>query len=194
MKKIREFFKIAKGHEIVRRYVIITSFDAALTILGIVMASFFAGISDPFHIILPSFGAIVALMVSGFWGAYTAETTETKRSIKSLEAHLMKKLSGTKFFEKEYQIVLIAAIVNSIMPVIVAILVLFPFFLVMTHEMEIISAYYASFGLMGAILFNLGIFSGRVSEESELKAGIKMLLAGIIIGVIFYFLAIAGLL
>ena len=84
-----DHFRILVEHEIVRRYVIINSFDGALTILGIIFAEFFTRIDDPRMVILPGLGAAVAMCVSGIWGAYSAERAEVKRSIRELEVHMM---------------------------------------------------------------------------------------------------------
>ena len=59
--------KLLYSHEIVRRYVVSNSFDGALTMLGIIIANFFAGTMDPHLIVLPGVGAAIALGISGVW-------------------------------------------------------------------------------------------------------------------------------
>ena len=70
---LKDYYRILVEHEIVRRYIIINTFDGALTILGIVLAVIMSGIRDPQLVIIPSIGASVAMAVSGIWGSYAAE-------------------------------------------------------------------------------------------------------------------------
>ena len=80
-----EKFDFLYKNEIIRRYIVINSFDGALTILGIILAEFFAGVKDPRLVILPSVGAAIAMCVSGMWGAYAAESSEVAKKERSLK-------------------------------------------------------------------------------------------------------------
>ena len=88
LKKSKEYIEIAKVGEIARRYFVLNAFDGALTVLGIIMGSYVVGVKDPRVVIGASFGACLAMGVSGFWGAYMAERAERKRALKDLEMAL----------------------------------------------------------------------------------------------------------
>ena len=193
-KRIHEYFKVLVEHEIVRRYIIINSFDGALTILGIVVAVFLSGITDPRLIIIPSVGASVAMCVSGIWGSYAAERAEIRKKIRTIEAHLMKDLSGTEFSRKREKMALVIGIVDGIIPLILALILIAPFFFVPVGILDMHTAYYLSLALVAANLFMLGAFAGKIAKESMLKQGLVMLFAGVIIGIIFMLLAYLGVL
>jgi predicted membrane protein (TIGR00267 family) len=189
---LRIYFRILAEHEIVRRYLIINSFDGALTILGIIFAEFFGSVHDPALIILPGIGAAVAMCVSGVWGAYSAERAEVKHAIRTMEAHLLKDLSGTEFSRKREHMAFVVGLVDGISPLAASFFILMPFFFVGAGAIPINIAYQISFALVGIVLFTLGALAGRIARESMVKHGIIMLLAGGTIGAIFLLLAAAG--
>jgi predicted membrane protein (TIGR00267 family) len=195
MKKgFRNLLGILVEHEIVRRYILINSFDGALTILGIVLAEFFSGIDEPTLIILPSVGAAVAMCISGVWGAYSAERAEVKKSIRTMEAHLMKDLSDTAFSRKREKMAVIIGFVDGMSPLLVSLVIIIPFFLANAGMIGMAHAYYISLAVVTAVLFMLGAMAGKIAKESMVGQGIVMLLAGIVIGLIFLLLNFAGLL
>ncbi|MFH1450638.1 MAG: VIT1/CCC1 transporter family protein [archaeon] len=180
-------------NEIVRRYVVMNSFDGSLTLLGIVLASFFAGISDPGYIILPGVGAAIAMCVSGIWGAYAAEVAEVKHSMKDLEKHMLRKMGNTQIMRKKKMMAYAIAVVDGLSPLLVSLLILVPFFFVSSGAIAIRYAYYSSIGIVVLSLFVLGMFAGKTAKENIYKHGFKMLLAGIVVSVIFYLMTLIGL-
>ena len=191
---IKTFLTILKEHGIIRRYIIVNSFDGALTILGIILVSFVAHVRDPRFVILPGVGAAIALFISGIFGAYVAERAEAKKSIKELETHLLRKVDRTLITKRGRENVFIVALINGLSPMIVAFFILLPFFFFSGEVININAAYYVAFLIAASILFLLGIFTGRIAKENVIKHGMIMLLAGIIIGAIFYALSLLGLL
>ncbi|MBN1544219.1 VIT1/CCC1 transporter family protein [Candidatus Woesearchaeota archaeon] len=192
--RLKGYLKILVEHEIVRRYVIINSFDGALTILGIVIAEFFSAIQDPKLVILPGLGAAVAMCISGIWGAYSAERAEVRKSIRTMEAHLIKDLSNTAFSKKREKMAIAIGFVDGLSPLVASLLILVPFFFVSSGMITMQFAYYLSLAAVTVILFLLGAFAGRIARESMVKHGLIMLLAGLIIGLIFFLLVLAGVL
>ena len=180
-------------NEIVRRYVVMNSFDGALTMLGIILANFFAGTTNAQLVLLPSIGAAIALCISGVWGAYTAELSEVKRSIKELEQHMMRKMHNTHYARKERIMAYTIAIVNGLVPLFVAFILITPFFFVKTGILTTARAYYWSLGAVMAALFGFGMFAGKTAKENLYLHGVKMLFAGVVISAIFYLLTLVGL-
>ncbi len=181
-------------NSILRRYAIINSFDGALTVLGIIFAEFISGISEPEIVFLPGLGAAIAMLVSGIWGAYFAERAEIKKDIKALESHLLIDLGESEFARNKSRLALVSGLTFGFSPFITALVIITPFFLSSAGVLTIDAAYYVSFGLVGAVLFSLGVFSGSIARESLLRQGFLMLLAGIVIGVLFLLLAWVGVL
>jgi predicted membrane protein (TIGR00267 family) len=155
------------------------------------MAVFFAKVSDPKLVILPVVGAAIAMCISGIWGAYAAEISEVVRKRGELERHLLTKIGKSSTAKERNKRAIIASIVNGLSPFIVSIIILIPFFFAF-NLISISTAYYISIGIISVILFSLGVFTGYVAKEKILKKGFVMLLAGIIIGLIFFILARFG--
>lgn len=181
--------KILKNNEIIRRYVVINSFDGALTIMGIIIAEFMVGIQEPSLITIPAIGAGIAMCISGMWGAYVAESAESKRSMQNLERHLIKKLNGTKIEEKMRKDTFLVAMVDGLSPMIVAFIIIIPFFLFS----DITISYYSSFMISALVLFLLGSFVGDTAGGNKILYGLKMIGAGVIVVFLFYLLTILGL-
>ncbi|MBW3002245.1 VIT1/CCC1 transporter family protein [Candidatus Woesearchaeota archaeon] len=194
MNNLKDVLNIVKEHEIIRRYMIINSFDGALTIFGILMASFIAGIRNPSLIILPSIGAAIAMCVSGIWGAYAAESAEVKKKFKELEKHLLTKLHMSKRYAESQKINLLVGLVDGISPLITSMIIILPFFFANAGLLGVMQAYYYSIALITVVLFLLGMFLGKVAKENMYKNGFKMLFAGILIAVVFYVLVLLHIL
>lgn len=189
---LSDFLVILKENEIIRRYITINSFDGTLTIFGIVIASFVAGIQNPALIILPSIGATIAMGVSGMWGAYAAESAEVKKSLSELEMHLLRDLEGTRRHRRDKRTSFLVGVVDGLSPMIAALLTITPFVLASFSALEITLAYYISFLIVALVLFILGMFLGITAKESVLKNGFKMLFAGVAVSIIFYILYLFG--
>ena len=179
IKQIKDYDKIAGIGEIARRYFAMNSFDGVLTILGILIGSYFGGIRQANIIISAGLGASIALMVSGLWGTYLTEQAERTKSLKELEGSILIKLGKTDIGKASRFATRIVALINGLSPFIGGIIVLTPFFFSKFFN-NIENAYYASGCIAFAILFLLGSFLGKISKESLIKTGLKMILAGIV--------------
>ncbi len=180
------FLKLIKKNEIIRRYIIMNSFDGVLTILGIVIAMLIAGALEPKIVIISSMGVIIATGVSGIWGGYSAEKAERKRTLKILEKHLLRKLGKTEI-EKEYKKMSLAmGLANGLSSSIVSSVLIIPFFLAQLNFISKIQAYFTSILLIILALFALGYFIGEIAKERRLIHGIEMIGAGVLVGIIIY--------
>jgi len=193
-KTIKHLWHLLFEHEIIRRYVIINTFDGALTILGIIAASWFAGITDPQFLILPSLGAGIAMCVSGVWGAYAAESAELKREIKALEKHLVRSLTNTHIQRENQKIAMIVGAVDGLAPLLATLLIIIPFFFARAQVLSIGVAYGLSLTLTMIVLLLLGAFAGYVARESRIKHALRMLVAGGVLAIIFFVMEKTGLL
>src|SRR3989344_5199120 len=152
--KIKQFNKIAEIDEIARRYFALNSFDRVLMILGI--------------IIVTSIGAMVAVTISGMWGAYLTEHAERTGEIKKLE-----KKVGLSFRKTPIHHAHIFA----------TLIIISPFFF---SFIDIKIAYYIAISLAFLILFLLGVFLGKISKSNLIVYGIKLILAGIVCSIIIF--------
>ena len=179
LQQLREYDDIAEISEIARRYFAMNAFDGVLTIIGVLMGNYTAGVRSPAIVISTGLSTCMAMGISGLWGAYLTESAERKRSLDILENHTLSDLSGTKIGRASRAAVIIVALVDGLAPFAAALLVLSPFFF-STLLGEITTSYYVSLGVALATLFALGAFLGRVSKDSLILSGLKMIGAGLV--------------
>ncbi len=175
LKRLREYNEILEIDSIARRYLTINVFDGVLTILGILVVSFFANIHESRIVLIAGFGASLAMGVAGFWGAYLTENAERKKDLRELEKSMLTKLKKTKIGRASKAAPYILAMIDGLAPFFAALFVLIPFFF-----LPVKAAYYISIGLVFTILFLLGMFLGRISKDNIIISGMRMIVAGIV--------------
>lgn len=176
--KYKEYNRIAKITEMARRFFVMSSFDGILTVIGIVLGSYFAGITEQKIVIFTSVATCFSMMVSGIWGTFLTESAERKKKIHDLGKHVMTDLRETKIAKAQKFASMIIAAIDGFAPVISGLLVLVPFFL--KNILPIKAAYVLSIGLALFMLSVLGSFLGKISKENIFISGMKMLVAGIV--------------
>jgi predicted membrane protein (TIGR00267 family) len=181
--RIRYYDAVTGMSKMMRRYFAMNSFDGALTMFGLLLGSFAAGVSDASLIIKIGFGTAVAIGFSGLTGALLTERAERLREVKRMELALHRRLDNTDY-KKAYDFAtVITGVVNGLSPLIAAIFLLSPFLLVPLPE-----AYYYSFAMALSIFFFLGVFLGAISRENVVVNGLKFLGAGVMCMVIILIL------
>jgi predicted membrane protein (TIGR00267 family) len=188
IERFREYLEVSKAHEIARRLFVMNAFDGALTIMGVVIGAHFSGVSSPHVVITAGIGGAVAMGISGISGAYLAERAERKRDLKKLEMAMLTKLDNTHFARASEFASFVVAFVDGISPAISASILVMPYFLVPRISMD--TAFYVSLFLGLAVLFTLGLFLARISDERPIISGIQMIVIGIITIVIVSLLAL----
>jgi predicted membrane protein (TIGR00267 family) len=188
---LREYDKLANISEIARRYFAMNAFDGTLTIIGVLMGNFLAGVMDSAIVVSTGLATCVAMGVSGLWGAYLTESAERKRDINELSRHTLSDLGNSRIGRASKAAVIIVAVVDGISPFLAALIVLTPFFFgELFPSIQVV--YYFSIGLALVTLFTLGLFLGRVSQGNLLVFGIKTVLAGLVSIGISYLLGEGG--
>ena len=185
--RYREYLKTSRAYEIARRLFVMNAFDGALTIMGVVIGAHFSGVSDPHIIITAGFAGALAMGISGISGAYLAERAERKRDLRKLEMAMLKNLNNTNYARATRFASIIVAAVDGISPALSAAILVMPYFFVPEISMQ--WAFYASLILGLAVLFTLGIFLARISDERPVVSGIQMIIVGIITIIIVGLLA-----
>lgn len=165
--------------EIARRYFAMNAFDGVLTIIGVLMGNFAAGVEEARIVVTTGLATCVAMGISGLWGAYLTEAAERRRELLELEEYTLSDLEDTQVGEASRAAVLIVAIVDGISPFLAALIVLVPFFIPQVFpSMDL--TYYTAIGLALVVLFGLGAFLGRISRRNILVYGLRTVVAGII--------------
>ncbi|MEM4347864.1 MAG: hypothetical protein QW802_04695 [Candidatus Altiarchaeota archaeon] len=186
--KLLKYLKFLGKDNIIRRYFVMNSFDGALTILGLLIALFFANVKEAKIIVVSCLGAGIAMFVSGIYGAYAAERAERLRELKELEKHLMTDLDETKIGRKLAQVSILVALVDGLSPFLVSLLLSMPFILSSMNFFSLEYGFFISFMLILSMLFSLGFIVGKIAVENPIKEGIKTLSAGIIVGMLLFIL------
>lgn len=188
---LREYDKLANISEIARRYFAMNAFDGVLTIIGVLMGNFVAGVNDSRIVLSTGLATSVAMGVSGLWGAYLTESAERKRDLDELNRVTLTDLTNTRIGRASRAAIFIVAIVDGLSPFMAALIVLIPFILAGNSE-DLTWAYYSSLGLALLTLFTLGLFLGRISQGRMIVYGMKTVLAGVVSIVISFFLGVSG--
>jgi predicted membrane protein (TIGR00267 family) len=187
----REYDKLANISEIARRYFAMNAFDGVLTIIGVLMGNYVAGVSNARIVLSTGLATSVAMGVSGLWGAYLTESAERKRDLDELSRVTLTDLSKTRIGKASRAAILFVAVVDGLSPLMAAVIVLIPFFVALNSQ-DLIWVYYTSLGLALLTLFALGLFLGRISKGRMITYGLKTVMAGVVSIVISFFLGVEG--
>jgi predicted membrane protein (TIGR00267 family) len=161
------------------------AFDGVLTIIGVLMGNFMAGVQDPRIVVSTGLATCIAMGVSGLWGAYLTEAAERKRDLYELSRYTLTDLNDTKIGRASRTAVVVVAVVDGLSPFLAALIVLTPFFFTSFFP-SIQVVYFLAIGMALVTLFVLGLFLGRVSQGNILVYGHKTIFAGVIsIGISF---------
>ncbi len=186
IRTLREYHRIARVGEIVRRYFALNAFDGVLTILGVLVGSYFANVHSTGSIITLGFTASFAMGLSGFYGAYMTEHAERRRALAELEKSTLSSLEDTEIQRASTYATVVVSFVDGASPFAAAAIAISPFFFGSSFDIK--SEFYAAFALAFAELFGLGVFLGVVSRERIVYSGIKMVTAGVLCMVVGYLL------
>lgn len=179
IKRFQRYAKLIHIGEIARRYFAMNAFDGVLTIIGVLMGNFTAGVEEPRIVISTGLATCIAMGISGLWGAYLTEAAERQRELLELESYTLTDLSETAVGEASRAAVVIVAVVDGLSPFLAALIVLIPFFIPQIFPtMQFV--YLSAIILALLVLFALGAFLGRVSSRNIIRYGLQTVVAGVI--------------
>jgi predicted membrane protein (TIGR00267 family) len=165
--------------EIARRYFAMNAFDGVLTIIGVLMGNYTAGVRDSRIVVSTGLATCIAIGISGLWGAYLTESAERQRELAELEAATLSDLGETSLGMASRMAVIVVAIVDGLAPFLAALFVLMPFFVAdLFPVMEWV--YGTALGLAMVALFSLGGFLGYISRQNMILYGLRTLVAGVV--------------
>ncbi len=176
--QMSEYNDLAEIGEIARRYFAMNAFDGVLTIIGVLMGSMTAGVTDTRVVITTGLSTSIAMGISGLWGSYLTESAERKHDLDELGRSTLTSLKKSRIGRASRYAAVVVALVDGISPFLASLLVLIPFFLSDMFP-DIQTVYYTALGTALLTLFALGIFLGSISKDNLIISGIKTLIAGI---------------
>jgi predicted membrane protein (TIGR00267 family) len=174
--RLRFLFRLARAHNIARRYFFTNGFDGALAMLGIIMG-FYASHDVAIPVVINAcLGAAIALAVSGISSAYVSEAAEREKELKELEQALVRDLEGTAHDWAARLVPVLIAVVNGLAPLLIALVIILPLWLSAAGVALPAAPLELSIALAFVLLFLLGIFLGTVSGRFWLWSGLRTLL------------------
>lgn len=177
--RLRRYDDIADIRAIARRYFAMNAFDGVVTLLGVLIGSYVAGIDRASIIITTGLSTAGAMGVSGFVGAYLTETAERERELAALERQTLTSLEETRIGRAGRAAVVVVTLVDGLSPALAALLVLLPFFLAGFFP-SLQEVYLTGFALALVVLAALGAFLGGVSGGRRLAYALRTALAGLL--------------
>ncbi len=188
---MREYNRISGTAEIARRYLVMNAFDGVLTIIGVLMGNYMAGVRDVAIVINTGLTTSVAMGVSGLWGAYLTESAERERDLAELEKSTLTDLKDTKIGRASRWAVIVVSLVDGLAPFVAALLVMIPLFLSrLIGSVEV--SYLLSLALSLLTLFGLGVFLGHISKRNVVIYGLRTLIAGAVSIALGFLLGVKG--
>jgi predicted membrane protein (TIGR00267 family) len=187
LKKLKLVFK----DDIVRRVFVKNTFDGIITVLGILIAFFFAKIYLANIVILSCLGSGIAMCISGIWGAYLTESTERNLKMKIIEKHLLTDLKKTKIGKRSKNSSIIVSLFDGLSPLIATLILLIPFFII--PLISTFTAYIISFIIALIMTIGLGVLLSIFGKEKPQKNVIKMVTAMITLSIILYLIELIKL-
>ncbi len=190
-KRWKMYSEITGLWAICRRYFVMNAFDGALTMLGVVIGASLSNIQEPMFIISAGLAGCFAMGISGFSGAYMAERAERTKELKNLEKALLTRMEDESVHKEAAMFATrVTAIVDALSPAMAALIVISPFFFVNSGMISMENAFLAAVMLTLIVLSCLGVYLARVTEESMLRHGLKMLIVGLITALLCSLVAI----
>jgi predicted membrane protein (TIGR00267 family) len=180
LKKLRGYLKISGVASISRRYFVMNSFDGAMAILGVVVGAYGSGAINPRIVIGAGLGAAIAMGASGFSGAYLTERAERKRKLLVMKKAMLADVSNSIHGRAMKVATVWAALIDGLSPMVTAIIPMIPFFMNSLGLISIDQAIWYSVSSIMCILFLLGAYLGRISKESMLRSGGRMVIVAVL--------------
>jgi predicted membrane protein (TIGR00267 family) len=179
IERYRQLAKISHSGAITRRYFATNAFDGTLTIVGLILGSYFTLILNPITVVRAGIGACIAMMFSGFAGTYFAERLIQREQLQELEKAMLRKLDKTLPNRASRFVIISSAIVDGVAPLITGLICLIPIiaatFGIITWDQAVLMS--LLFGLI--ILFILGFYIGKVARMNPWFQGFQTFFMGI---------------
>jgi predicted membrane protein (TIGR00267 family) len=196
IRKLRQIFYLDRilndvlYDEYARRAFANNAFDGALTFLGILMGNLVLSEFHPSTVIRIGLSTCLAIGMSGAFGRFLSERAERKRSLKKIEKNMFTDLSGSSLEREAKKKTITISIIDGVSPALAAVVPLSPFFLAQASVISVNVSIVASLALVFIVLFGLGIFLGKTSEENALLYGGLVVAVGFITSLIIFLASI----
>lgn len=173
LREIRTLFEITQASGIARRYFVTNGFDAALTVLGLMMGFRIGGGVSLQVAIGACLGTAIALGISGLSSTYLSETAERQRALQELENAMITDLSESAHSRAARVLPILISLVSGLSPFLFSVLIMTPLWLAsMGLEMPL-EPFDAAIAVALLVIFLLGVFLGQISGHFWLWSGLR---------------------
>jgi len=177
--------------ETARRAFANNAFDGALTFLGILLGNMVLNDFHPVTVIYIGLSTCLAIGMSGAFGRYLSERAERRALLHKLEKDLLTNLCDTSIEREGREKTVIISLIDGLTPALAAVVPLSPFFLAQASVIPVNVSIVASFALVFIVLFGLGMFLGKTSEENVLLYGGVTVAVGLVTSLIILSVSIS---
>jgi predicted membrane protein (TIGR00267 family) len=191
-RKLRQIFHLNRilndvlYDEYARRAFANNAFDGALTFLGILMGNLVLTEFHPLTIIKIGLSTCLAIGMSGAFGRFLSERAERKRFLKQVGKNMFTDLSTSSLGREAKRKTITISVIDGVSPALTAVIPLSPFFLAQASVIPVNVSIVASFALVFIVLFGLGMFLGKTSEENALLYGGLVVAVGFVTSLIIF--------
>lgn len=151
--------------------------------LGVLLGGYFGG-GGSRGLLFALIGSVIAMGLSGFFGAYISERAERLKAVKETENQIYIDLSGTKYKTQLLKASALIAFVDASAPIMSSlpaiILLLLNYLGILPWGLSV----YSAFGVSLLILLLLGYELGKMSGEKPLIYSIALLFLGLLLAFI----------
>ena len=176
--------------ETARRAFANNAFDGALTFLGVLLGNVVLNDFHPKTVIYIGLSTCLAIGMSGAFGRFLSERAERRALLRKLEKDLLTNLCDTSIEREGREKTVIISLIDGLSPALAAVIPLSPFFLAQASVIPVNASIVASFALVFIVLFVLGMFLGKTSEENALLYGMLTVAVGFTTSLIIFIASI----
>ncbi len=177
VKEIRYLASVLDAHSIARRMFVTNAFDSLLSTLGIVLGLFVAGITNPLSYV-SAIGGSVGLMgvFSGFLATYLSERSERLKELHETEKVMLHDLRGSIYWRAARLVPLYVALWSAVGAIALPLISSLPLIIALIGGLRVTGIVIAStVAAILTVMFLIGFYLGRLSEENPLISGARFL-------------------
>lgn len=167
------------------------AFDGALTFLGILLGNIVLNDFHPLTVIYVGLSTCLAIGMSGAFGRFLSERAERRALLRKLEKDLLTNLCDTSIERESRKKTVIISLIDGLSPALGAVIPLIPFFLAQASVIPVDASIAGSFIIVFIVLFGLGMFLGKTSEENVILYGGVTVAVGLVTSLIILLLSIS---
>ena len=167
------------------------AFDGALTFLGILLGNIVLNNFQPVTVISIGLSTCLAIGMSGAFGRFLSERAERRALLRKLEKDLLTNLCDTSIERESREKTVIISMIDGLSPALGAVIPLIPFFLAQASVIPVDASIAGSFIIVFIVLFGLGMFLGKTSEENVILYGGVTVAVGLVTSLIILLLSIS---